>query len=126
MNFRVTGSLYHYLLVFFSIFLGACSAHSQTLTLHRAIELALEHSTASVSSRADVQRAFASYRAIRNNCVPQVTVGSGLGYSYGFPLSLEGAAPSIVNVVGQSTVWNPSLKQFQNAARTEWHAAQLQ
>jgi len=53
-------------------------------------------------------------------------VGSGLGYSYGFPLSLEGSAPSLLNVVAQSTVFNPAQNQFMKAAKTDWRASQAQ
>ena len=73
-----------------------------------------------------MQKAFASYREAHDTYIPQITVGSGLGYSYGFPLTLEGSAPAIVNVVAQSTVFNPSQRQFQRAAKTEWLAAQFQ
>jgi outer membrane protein TolC len=107
-------------------FPGEQLAHAEPLPLQRAIELALAHSTASALASADLQRTYASYREIRNNYVPQLVVGSGLGLSYGFPLTLEGAAPSLVNVVAQSTAFNPAQRQFMNAARTEWRASQLQ
>jgi outer membrane protein TolC len=100
--------------------------HAEPLPLQRAIELALAHSTASAVANADMQRTYSSYRELRNNYLPQMVVGSGLGASYGFPLSLEGAAPAIVNVIAQSTVFNPAQRQFMNAARTEWRASQLQ
>ena len=109
-----------------SAFTGERLAHAEPLPLQRAIELALSHSTVSAVASADLQRTYASYRELRNNYLPQFVVGSGLGWSYGFPLSLEGAAPALVNVVGQSTVFNPAQRQFMNAARTEWHASQLQ
>jgi outer membrane protein TolC len=109
-----------------SAFTGERLAHAEPLPLQRAIELALAHSTVSAVASADLQRTYASYRELRNNYLPQFVVGSGLGWSYGFPLSLEGAAPALVNVVGQSTVFNPAQRQFMNAARTEWHASQLQ
>ena len=101
-------------------------AHAETVSLERAIHLALAHSTTSAIATAEVQRTFAAFREVRNGYIPQATLGSGLGYSYGFPLSLEGSAPSLVNVVAQSTVFNPSQRQFQNAAKTEWRAAQFQ
>jgi outer membrane protein TolC len=104
---------------------GIC-AHAEPLPLERAIQLALAHSTSSAVAHADLQRTFAAYREIRNGYVPQLIVGSGLGYSYGFPLTLEGSAPAVVNVVAQSNVFNPAQRQFQNAAKTEFHASQNQ
>jgi outer membrane protein TolC len=108
------------------MFTGERLARAEPLPFRRAIELALAHSTGSAIASADLQRTYASYREIRNNYLPQLVVGSGLGWSYGFPLSLEGAAPSLVNVVAQSTVFNPAQRQSMNAARTEWQATQLQ
>src|SRR5438128_12652343 len=75
---------------------------------------------------ADEQRVFASYHEARDQYVPQVVMGSGLGASWGFPLSLEGAAPSIFNVNAQSALINPALHDFVRAARTESKAAALQ
>jgi len=101
-------------------------AHAEPVPLERAIRLALAHSTSSAVATADIQRTYAAYREIHNNYLPQLIVGSGLGYSYGFPLTLEGAAPAVVNVVAQSSVFNPAQQQFLKAAKTEWHASQLQ
>ncbi len=75
---------------------------------------------------ADEQRVFASYREARNQYIPQLVVGSGLGKSWGFPLSLEGSAPSILNVNSQSTIFNPSIRDFVRAAKTDWSAATAQ
>ncbi|HMG99858.1 MAG TPA: hypothetical protein VK555_00530, partial [Terriglobales bacterium] len=71
---------------------------AEPLPLQRAVQLALSHSTASGAASADEQRAFASYHEARNQYLPQAIVGSGLGASWGFPLTLEGSAPSIINV----------------------------
>jgi len=101
-------------------------AHAEPLPLQRAIELALTHSTASATADADMQRAFASYRELRNNYLPQLVVGSGLGWTYGYPLSIEGSAPALVNVVAQSSVFNPAQRQFLSAAKTDWHASEFQ
>ena len=129
MKFRLSGCLRRYssLSVVFAALFALCSDLSaQTLPMQRAIELALGHSTGSLASHADVQRAFASYLEVRNNYIPQVGTGSGLGFSYGFPLTLEGAAPSLITVTGQSTVFNPSQQQFMQAAKKEWGATQFQ
>ncbi|MBZ5656355.1 MAG: TolC family protein [Acidobacteriia bacterium] len=105
---------------------GEQPALAESLPFQRAIELALAHSTTSAIANADLQRADAAYREIRNTYSPQLMVGSGLGYSYGFPLSLEGSAPALVNLVAQSTVFNPAQRQFMKAAKTDWRASQAQ
>jgi outer membrane protein TolC len=99
---------------------------AEPLPLKRAVELALAHSTAAASAHADEQRVFASYREARNQYIPQFILGSGLGQSWGYPLTLEGSAPSIVNLNSQSAVFNPSLRDFVRAAKTDWSAATLQ
>jgi len=104
----------------------ATRGEAEPLPLERAIRLALAHSTGSAIANADVQRAFASYRELRNNYLPQLFVGSGLGWSYGYPLSIEGSAPALANAVAQSTVFNPSQRQFLHAAKIEWHASEFQ
>ena len=58
--------------------------------------------------------------------MPQLIAGSGLGWTYGYPLTIQGSPPALVNVVAQSTVFNPSQQQFLKAAKTEWHASELQ
>jgi outer membrane protein TolC len=90
------------------------------------VQLALTHSTTAVSAAADEQKAFASYREVRNAYIPSLTVGAGLGASWGFPLSLAGSAPSLFNVNAQSILFNPAQREFLKAARTEYQASKLQ
>ena len=98
---------------------------AEPLPLKRVVELAISHSTVTGATAADEQRAFASYHEARNQYIPQVVAGAGLGASWGFPLSLEGAAPSIFNLNTQSALLNPSLRQFVKAARQEWQASSI-
>jgi len=111
-----------------AMFLLAIATHlaAEPLPLKRVVELALSHSTAAGISEADEQRAFASYREVRNQYLPQAVVGAGLGASWGFPLSLEGSAPSLFNVNAQSALINPALRDFVRAARAEWQASLFQ
>jgi outer membrane protein len=99
---------------------------AQPLPLKRAVELALSHSTTAGAALADEQRAIASYREAHNQYIPQFILGSGLGASWGYPLSLEGSAPSIVNLNAQSALINPALRDFVRAAKTEWKASTMQ
>lgn len=106
--------------------LHAVNASAEPLPLKRAVELALAHGTVAGIATADGQRAFASYRESRAAYIPQLVFGSGLGKSWGFPLSLEGSAPSVFNINSQSALFNPALTQFMRAARTDWQATTMQ
>ena len=92
---------------------------AEPVTLHHAVELALQHATGVSIAAADEQHASASYRELRNSYIPQLTAGAGIGWSDGFPLSLEGAAPSLFNVNAQSALINPALKDFIRAAQSD-------
>jgi len=91
---------------------AALEAAAEPLSLKHAVELALTHATATGMAAADAQHAFSAYRESRDNFIPQFIFGSGLGKSWGFPLSLEGSAPSIFNINSQSALFNPALRQF--------------
>src|SRR5450432_4720520 len=110
-------------LMFFILFSVVIPGRAEPLTLKRAVELALTHSPLAGEATADEQRAFASMQEARNQYIPQVAVGSGLGDSWGYPLSLEGSAPSLVNITAQSAVLNPALREFARAARSEYKAS---
>jgi outer membrane protein TolC len=103
---------------------AALPAQAEPLTLKRAVELALSHSPAAAEVNTDVARAMASLREAHNQYVPQLMVGAGLGETWGYPLSLEGSAPSLINVTAQSALLNPALRDFVTAARTEYKATQ--
>lgn len=109
-----------------ALLLVTTSASAEPLPLERAIRLALAHSTTSAIAAADIQRAFASYRELRNNYYPQLIAGSGLGWTYGYPLTIQGSPPALFNVAAQSTVFNPSGREFLKAAKVEWHITELQ
>ncbi|HEY6270812.1 MAG TPA: TolC family protein [Terriglobales bacterium] len=89
------------------------------LTFRTAIELALRNSTATAISQADWERARATVNQARDVYIPQVTVGAALGYSLGFPLSLEGAAPSLFNVNLQGMLLNFAQKEYIRAAKSD-------
>ncbi len=100
------------------LFLPA-SLLAEPVTLRHAVELALKHATGTGISAADEKHASASYRELRNSYIPQLNAGAGIGWSDGFPLSLEGAAPSLFNVNAQSSLLNPALKDFIRAAQSD-------
>ncbi len=98
---------------------------AEPVPLKRVVQLALTHATGAAIAAADEQRAAAGYRELKDNYVPQLSTGAGLGYSYGFPLGLEGSAPSLFNLNAQSAVLNPSLRDFVRAAKIDSAVASL-
>ncbi len=109
-------SIHKFLLPF--LFLPT-SLLAEPITLRHAVELALNHATGISIATADQQHASASYRELRNSYIPQLIAGAGIGWSDGFPLSLEGAAPSLFNVNAQSALINPALRDFIHAAQSD-------
>lgn len=99
---------------------------AEPLPFRRALELALQHSGATAIAAAEQVRAQQSYLELRNLYFPQVIVGSGLGFSDGMPLSLEGVAPSVFNVNTQQYLLNLANQDFMRAAKTEWNATEAQ
>ena len=84
--------------------------------------MALQHSGVMGIAAINQWRAEQAYKELRNNYIPQLTIGSGLGYTYGFPLTLEGAAPSLANATTLQSFYNPALQQFMKAAKIDWKA----
>lgn len=113
-----SGRVVHKFLFAVFLFLPV-SLLAEPLTMRHAVELALQHANGVAMSAADEQHASASYRELRNSYIPQLNAGAGIGWSDGFPLSLEGAAPSLFNVAAQSALLNPALKDFIHAAQSD-------
>jgi len=94
--------------------------HAEPLPFRRAVELAVKRSA--VISATDQIRAHQSYLAAARMYIPQLVVGSGLAKSWGFPLSIEGSAPTAVSVNTMGYLINPGQREVVRAARTEWEA----
>jgi len=98
------------------------TTNADPLPFDKAVNLALQHSGVMGIATLNQWRSQKVYQELRNHYIPQMTVGSGLGYAYGFPLTLEGAAPSVVNFTTEHSLFNPALKQFIKAAKIDWNA----
>jgi outer membrane protein TolC len=96
---------------------------AEPLTLKHAVELALRHANGAAIAAAEQENAAANTRELRSSYLPQLTTGTALGWSYGFPLSLAGSAPSIFNINAQSALFHPELRAFIRAAQSETSAA---
>lgn len=90
------------------LLIGVCAgaAELRTLTLREAIDLALSQNPDILLARLDERKAEEAVRLARDPFIPKVVVGSGLAYSNGFPMSIEGATPSIVQARAVGDVFN--------------------
>ncbi|HEY1184617.1 MAG TPA: TolC family protein [Bryobacteraceae bacterium] len=94
------------LMISFLALAALACAEVHSLTLRQTIELAVRQNPEVALVRLDEQKARAAIRAARDPFLPRVTAGSGLAYTSGFPMSIEGSAPSVMQAVAQQFVFN--------------------
>ena len=95
--------------LFFALLAATVFAQTRTVSLKEAVEQALRLNPDIVLAKLEEQRAREQIRIARDPFVPKLFAGSGAAYSYGFPMSIEGSAPSILQVRGVAAVFNKSL-----------------
>src|SRR5438045_51752 len=111
------------LCAFFLLLIPAAFAQNEPLPFRHAIELAVQHSSGLAAAIADRERAQHSVEEQKYQFVPQVIMGSGLAATYGFPLSIEGSAPTALSVNTQSMLLNLGQLDFIRSAKSEMNAA---
>ena len=97
-------------------------AYAQGVSFYTVVDLALRNSTQVRISAADVQRAEAAVMETVDAYRPAISVGSSLGYSYGFPVG----QPSVYSVAAQSLAYSFSQPDYIRAARAALVSAQMQ
>jgi outer membrane protein TolC len=93
-------------LAVFLVLVPALSAEVFPMTLRQAVDTALKQNPDLTLARLDVERTRQAVQVARDPFAPRLVVGSGLAYSNGFPLSIEGAAPSIVQANATQFLFN--------------------
>ena len=87
-------------------FAASTLAEVHPLTLRQAVDLATKENPDVVLARLDEQKAQAAIRVARDPFVPKMYAGSGLAKVWGYPTSIEGAAPSIVQTRTDMSLFN--------------------
>jgi outer membrane protein TolC len=85
---------------------AAVCAEVHPMTLRQAVQTALKESPDLVLARLDEQHAREAVRVAHGPFTPALTVGSGLAYSNGFPMSIEGSAPSVFQARATQFLFN--------------------
>ena len=66
------------------------------MTLRQAVETALKQNPDITLARLDEAKARQGVLVAKDPFTPHLVIGSGLAYSNGFPMSIQGSAPSVV------------------------------
>lgn len=85
---------------------AAAFGATHTLTLRQAVDIALKENPDLVLSRLEEQKAQAAIRVAKDPFVPKVYAGSGAAKVWGYPSSIEGAAPSIIQARTDMALFN--------------------
>ncbi len=101
----------------------AQAADTRTLTLKQAVDLALLQNPDIAIARLDEMRAALDVQVVREPLLPRVYAGSGMAYSNGFPMSIDGSAPSIVQAKATRTIYSRSQGLQVAQARETAHGA---
>lgn len=100
----------------------------RTLTLKESIDLALQQNPDLILMRFEEAKANQAVRVARDPFSPKLVIGSGLAYTYGFPQSVEGSAPSIIQVRAAASIFNKpqsyKVAQERENARSVKHEVQ--
>ncbi len=95
----------------------ALHAADHSLTLAQTLELAARQNPDVTLARLDQTRAEAGIRIAQDPFRPKVTAGSGAAYTYGYPNTIEGSAPSILQVTTRQSLFNRPLSYELAASR---------
>ena len=104
--------------------LASASAEVRSLTLPQALQIAAQQNPDVALSRLDTQRAEASIHVAQDPFRPKVYGGSGLAYTYGYPNSIDGNAPSLFEVKTQMALFDRSKSYAVVSARESARGAQ--
>ncbi len=83
-------------------------AETRTLTLRQALDLAMQQSPDVVLAQLDQQKSRYQVTIAHDPFTPKVIAGSGAAYTYGFPTSIDGNAPSILEAKTNMSIFDQS------------------
>lgn len=100
-------------------------AEVHNLTLQQALEVAARQNPDVVLARLDRQHAEYGIQVAQDPFRPKIYAGSGLAYTYGYPNSIEGNAPSLFQIRTDMALFNRSKSYNLASAREIARGAEL-
>lgn len=104
---------------------GAASATVHSLTLEQTLDIASHQSPDVTLARLDQQRAEADVKVATDPFRPKVYGGSGLAYTYGYPNTIDGNAPSLFEAKTQMAIFNEPKSLELAAAKETAHGTEF-
>lgn len=107
--------------------LGAFLSQAEVykFTLSQALEIASRQNPDVALARLDEQRSRENVRVVHDKFVPKVLAGFGGAYTYGYPNTINGNAPSIVTVQTQMAIYNKPQSYLVASARENARGTQI-
>ena len=103
----------------------AAFAEVRPLKLKAVLELAIAQNPDVAQARLEERKAADGIRVARDPFMPKVIVGSGLAYSSGFPMSIEGSAPSIVEARAIASIFNRPQRLLVEKSREQERSTKI-
>jgi outer membrane protein TolC len=100
-------------------------AENRTLTLEEAVRLTLANSPDALIAKTQARQAEEGLRQTRSLDLPRAVVGTGAAYNNGFPLSIEGSAPSIFRFEAVQPIFSTQNKNLIREAGEAAKAARI-
>jgi outer membrane protein TolC len=100
-------------------------AENHVLTLSEAVARAIAQNPDVVMARLEAAKAAAGVTVTNDPFTPHLYAGSGLAYNSGFPLSIEGSAPAVVQAKANQSLFNRPQSYAVAQARENARAATL-
>src|SRR6478752_3993831 len=88
------------------VLITPAAAEVRTLTLRGALDIALQQNPDVVLARLDQQRARAQVTIEKDPFRPKLFAGSGAAYTNGFPMSIDGNAPAIIQAKAPMAIFD--------------------
>lgn len=112
----------------FLLISSACLLRAEVhpMTLRQAVETAIKQNTDITLARLDEAKARQGVLVAKDPFSPHLVIGSGLAYSNGFPMSIQGSAPSVVQANIVQDIFNRQQSMAIAQARENARGAALE
>ncbi|HSW50503.1 MAG TPA: TolC family protein [Bryobacteraceae bacterium] len=105
---------------------GVAGAQERVVTLKEVVDLAAKQNPEVAMMRLNERKAAEAVRAARDPFYPKVAAGSGLAYSSGIPMSIEGSTPSIIQAQASQFLFNRQQTNLVAQARENARGATIE